>query len=140
MTYLAPQILHKPIFRSQFLRLALISLVLITLQATPAPAQSQWTTPDASGNINNTNTGKVGIGTTVPDTRLTVVGPGTTIPAIYNFGDVLTLITPNDNFNAFSIAKGGVTNPQGITIGINHASLYSEIQAAHMGVATNALI
>lgn len=137
MTHLNEQFLQKPILRSQFLHLVLISFVLIAIHATPASAQ-QWETNGA--NINNTNAGKVGIGTTVPDTRLTVVGSGTTIPAIYNLGDVLTLITPNDNFNAFTIAKGGVTNPQGITIGINHSMKYSEIQAAHMGVTANALI
>jgi hypothetical protein len=86
------------------------------------------------------NTGNIGIGTSAPDTRLTVVGPSTSIPTTYNNGEVATFIAPNDSFNAVSIAKGGVTNPQGLTIGVNQASLYSEIQSAQMGVTTNNLI
>ncbi len=38
----------------------------------PAAAKAQWTTPDASQNINNTNTGNVGIGTTTPTASLEV--------------------------------------------------------------------
>jgi len=37
-------------------------------------AGAQWTTPDASQNINNTNTGNVGIGTTSPTSKLAVTG------------------------------------------------------------------
>jgi hypothetical protein len=36
--------------------------------------QAQWTQPDAAGNISNTNTGFVGIGTTNPHTNLQVEG------------------------------------------------------------------
>ena len=52
-----------------------VLVVLFLLQ--PAVVNAQWTTPDASQNINNTNTGNVGIGTTTPGQRLEVVGPGT---------------------------------------------------------------
>ena len=38
----------------------------------PAAVNAQWTTPDASQNINNTNTGNVGVGTTTPTALLEV--------------------------------------------------------------------
>lgn len=40
----------------------------------PGTIQAQWTTPDASQNISNTNTGNVGIGTSTPGTLLDVSG------------------------------------------------------------------
>ena len=49
----------------------LFSSLVILLLATVA-ANAQWTTPDASQNINNTNTGNVGIGTTTPTALLEV--------------------------------------------------------------------
>ena len=45
------------------------ALFLLALGATltqTLEARAQWTQPDASGNINNTNTGNVGVGTTSP--------------------------------------------------------------------------
>ena len=38
----------------------------------PAVTNAQWTTADASQNINNTNTGNVGIGTTTPGQKLEI--------------------------------------------------------------------
>jgi hypothetical protein len=49
----------------------IFSILVILLLATLA-ANAQWTTPDANGNINNTNTGKVGVGTTAPEFPLQV--------------------------------------------------------------------
>lgn len=49
----------------------IFSTFVILLLATVA-ANAQWTTPDASQNINNTNTGNVGIGTTTPTALLEV--------------------------------------------------------------------
>ncbi len=43
-------------------------------------AWSQWTTPNASNNINNTNSGNVGIGNTTPAAPLEVTGTGTLDP------------------------------------------------------------
>ena len=51
----------------------LFSALVILLLASVA-ANAQWTIPDGSGNINNTNTGNVGIGTTTPGTSLDVSG------------------------------------------------------------------
>lgn len=84
--------------------------------------------------------GNVGVGTASPDTRLSVVGNATTLPTTYNIGDVATFATPVDGFTSISLVKGGVTNPQGLHFGVNQASLFSEIQASHDGVATNTLV
>jgi len=50
-----------------------LTLTLFTLTAIPQVVHAQWTTNGT--NINNTNTGNVGIGTTSPWTPLTVVAP-----------------------------------------------------------------
>lgn len=83
--------------------------------------------------------GDVGIGTASPDTRLSVLGAGATFPTVYNAGEVATFVAPNDSFTVFSIVKGGIANPQGLHLGVNQASLFSEIQASRDGVATNTL-
>ena len=73
MTYHTERFLQKPILRSQFLSLALFSLVLMALQATPAGAQTQWT--NGTGNdIYKTTSGNVGIGTTSPTASLHIGG------------------------------------------------------------------
>ena len=46
---------------------SLMALALVVALGCFAQAGAQWTTPDASQNINNTNTGNVGIGTTTPN-------------------------------------------------------------------------
>src|SRR5688500_14782636 len=45
-------------------------MALILVQATTT--QAQWTTPDANQNINNTNSGNVGVKTTTPEFPLQV--------------------------------------------------------------------
>jgi hypothetical protein len=47
-------------------------LLLICLLQ-PATVKAQWTTPDSNQNINNTNTGNVGIGTSSPGRKLEIL-------------------------------------------------------------------
>ena len=84
--------------------------------------------------------GNVGIGTASPDTTLSVLDSGATFPTSYNVGDVATFVTAADGFANISLVKGGIANPQGLHFGVNQASLFSEIQAARDGIATNTLV
>jgi len=63
-------------------KLACVALFIALFLLQPVAVNAQWTTPDASQNINNTNTGNVGIGTTTPNSLLEVKksqSAGTTI-------------------------------------------------------------
>jgi len=64
-------ILHHTTLRPQ-LSLPVGLIALIILISSFSEANAQWTTPDASQNINNTNTGNVGIGTPTPGSLLEV--------------------------------------------------------------------
>ena len=63
-------------FGARLIPLALVAFVLLI---SSSPALGQWTTPNAQGDINNTNSGNVGIGTTTPTTnfKLDVTGAQT---------------------------------------------------------------
>jgi len=66
-------ILHHTTLRPQLsLPVGLIAVTLLILMSPFSEANAQWTTPDASQNINNTNTGNVGIGTSTPGSSLEV--------------------------------------------------------------------
>jgi hypothetical protein len=73
--------------------------VLVLIFAQPQVAMAQWTTPDSSGNITNTNTGKVGIGAVSFDswdsTIFKVLGLNT------NYG--FTIAAGNSSGNALHI-------------------------------------
>jgi hypothetical protein len=79
MTYLTQPFSQKRILSLRFLTLALIGLAVFTLYATPAKAQQPWSTPDpTTGNINNLNSGNVGIGTgATPAAKLHLKGTAT---------------------------------------------------------------
>lgn len=53
-------------------RSALITVAIFVICACSPSVLAQWTTPDGSGNINSTNTGNVGIGTTTPATKVEI--------------------------------------------------------------------
>jgi hypothetical protein len=50
---------------------------LLVLLIAPPGVQAQWTTN--GNNINNTNTGNVGVGTTTPNVKLAINGSGTNV-------------------------------------------------------------
>ena len=52
---------------------SVIAIVVCLLSIGGATAQAQWSTPDASQNINNTHSGNVGIGTSTPGRKLEVL-------------------------------------------------------------------
>ena len=52
------------------------ALALLALALLPGAARAQWTQPDAKQNINNTNTGNVGVGTANPTTAVEARGTG----------------------------------------------------------------
>lgn len=95
MTYLIRRMLQTQVWRSQFLVLALTSLALIALQATPASAQ--WTT---GTNINNTNTGSVAIGTTTPTANFKLDVSGA---VVFN--------SSSDIVNSLLINSGNIDKP-----------------------------
>jgi hypothetical protein len=113
MTYLTQRILQKPMLRSQFLNLALISLVLIALEPTNAYAQCPsgtacWTTPDGVSS-HSTNSGNVGIGTPNPQSLLQIgpnIGYGTTTGLL-----ITNNLTGNPYDRAFHLAPRQTANP-----------------------------
>ena len=60
---------------------SLTVLAVMILCACSPSVLAQWTQPDGSGNINSTNTGNVGVGTTTPATKLTVSNNTQAAPA-----------------------------------------------------------
>jgi hypothetical protein len=65
------------------------ALLLVWHLLRPATVTAQWTTPDANQNINNTNTGNVGIGTSTPGRKLEVLATdGEALRLYRNAGNV----------------------------------------------------
>jgi hypothetical protein len=54
--------------------LIIILLIFIWAFLQPQRGQAQWTAPNSSGNISNTNTGNVGVGTSTPVEKLSISG------------------------------------------------------------------
>ncbi|HEX7774852.1 MAG TPA: hypothetical protein VF435_20670, partial [Pyrinomonadaceae bacterium] len=80
----------------------------------PLSVRAQWTTPDGSGNINNTNTGNVGIGTS-PGTGVSLDVAGN----IFNIGSEIG--TKNRGNNTIKIAR--VAMPPYVTANMRFALL-----------------
>jgi hypothetical protein len=84
-------------------------------------------------------TGNVGIGTMSPGSPL-VVAPGVAAPSGTEIATTAAFYTPSDAYSSVMISRGGVANAQSLYLAVNQASLYSEIQAGHAGVATDTLV
>ena len=88
---------HFRSFESRTVMTALLSVAIISFSAITAPAQ--WSTPDGQGNINSTNTGKVGIGTTAPNSKLTVSSNAAPLPSPTMPGTTLLQFSAGDASN-----------------------------------------
>src|ERR1043166_2106309 len=101
---------HTIIPRVSPLRI-LMALVLVVAFGCFAKAGAQWTTPDGSGNINSTNTGNVGVGTSSPGVKLDVLS---SINLIARFGSSAAahtqlFIDSQSAYNAnLTLNRGGV--------------------------------
>lgn len=100
----------------------LFSLFVIVLLTTVV-ANAQWTTPDGSGNINNTNSGNVGIGTSTPTTLLEVKK---------NQNAGTTIIVDNPFTSAANVALTGLSLKQS---GVNrfHIVSINDNNTTHIG-------
>ncbi|HEX7294438.1 MAG TPA: hypothetical protein VF251_01715 [Pyrinomonadaceae bacterium] len=99
----------------------LMALALVVALGCFAQAGAQWTTPDASQNINNTNTGNVGIGTTTPGSLLEV-------KKSQNAGTTLVVDNPfttaaNSAYSGFLLKQGGVNRLLVSSVNDNHGSI-----------------
>ncbi len=98
-----------------------IATVTVGLTTAGCAPGTQWTTPDANGNINSTNTGNVGIGTTSPGGNIDVrdstgrqllltnstSGNSSFLNAAVNAHVSGNLYFNQTNWNRFDISKGG---------------------------------
>ena len=99
----------------------LMALALVVAFGCFAPTRAQWTTPDASQNINNTNTGNVGIGTTTPTSLLEAKksqSAGTTI----NVDNPFTT-AGNTAYSGLLLRQGGVSRLLVSSVNDNHGSI-----------------
>lgn len=112
---------HSTILR-QIVRAALLLVILFAITRS-AGAQSQWTTN--GNNINNTNTGNAGIGTTNPLAFLHVAS--TSNATSYSRGIVLSQHTDDGNSGLFTLMKsrGTIASPLEVTNGDLIGSLFS---------------
>ena len=95
---------------------------LVILLLTTVAANAQWTTPDGSGNINNTNSGSVGIGTSTPTALLEV-------KKSQNAGTSIIVDNPfttaaNTAITAISLKQGGVNRFHIASINDNNTTHY----------------
>jgi hypothetical protein len=106
----------KSTFSSQLTTVMLLICAFVIFRPGPTHAQ-QWNGPDASGNISNTNTGKVGIGTASPATTLDVSANGNAQVNVTSTGAnnvaQIQLIgrTAGANKSWYISARGGLETP-----------------------------
>ncbi len=102
----------------------------------PPNVKAQWTTPDANQNINNTNTGNVGVGTTTPNYKLEVANLNDKAQIRFGLGalDSGGFLFSNDPSNA--VFSGGASWNGGWFAKAMNASLV-EAKAGSLTFFTN---
>src|SRR5215467_4895601 len=112
---------HQTINSKVLSRCGLMALTLIITLGCFAKVGAQWTTPDASQNINNTNTGNVGIGTTTPTSLLEVKksqSAGTTI----NVDNPFTTAS-NSAYSGLLLRQNGTNRLLVSSVNDNHGTI-----------------
>jgi hypothetical protein len=105
--------------RSHFIT-RIFSALVVVLLATVA-ANAQWTTPDGSGNISNTNTGNVGIGTSTPVMLLEVKKSQNASTSVSVDNPFTT--AGNSAFSSFALKQNGVLRLHVASVNDNHSFL-----------------
>ena len=83
--------------------ITLITVTVFTLLTCFTNAMAQWTQPDGGGNINSSNTGNVGIGTSAPAYKFELQSPSRYSMAVFGDGDTV-------GYAGISIAARTTTN------------------------------
>lgn len=115
---------QKNIRRRVFSTNMLLSLSVIILLGCSQNVLAQWTTPDGQGNINNTNTGKVGIGTAVPTADLHVASESAAVAR----GITNSQHSNNVNGGMFKFwkSRGTKASPTSVVDGDSIGMIYAE--------------
>src|SRR5712692_4599692 len=109
---------------------AAIGFALLLLFAAPQRAVAQWTTN--GNNINNTNSGNVGVGTTSPDKLLTVQG---TVPAPLGAMSVFRTTGSNNGAGLLMDATGTGNNNIGFSLsGVTKGAISLDNSRSFLGL------
>lgn len=96
--------------KQQQSRLGMLATLFLLLSAgafmQPINVQAQWTSPDASGNINSTNTGNVGVGTTAPAEKLSISGSLRLDGTSQGYGRLIQQVSGGNQFEWYPQATG----------------------------------
>lgn len=98
----------------------IFSTLVVLLLATVA-ASAQWTTADGSGNISNTNSNNVGIGTSTPGTLLEVKKSQNASTSVSVDNPYTT--AGNSAFSSFALKQNGVIRLHVASVNDNHSFL-----------------
>jgi hypothetical protein len=134
MTYITQLIAHKTISIPQIMTMVLAGFVLVVLQS--STVQAQWATN--GNNINNTNTGNVGIGTASPAVQLHVINSSTAQGRIESTGAAAAVMDFKNPSRRWVIGTGTLSAGGDFSIFDANASLTRMFfdTAGNVGIGT----